>query len=342
MTVRMKDIAADLGISIVTVSKVLNNHHDISEVTRARVLRRIKELNYRPNLHARGLASGQSFMIGLIVPDLVHAFFSEVAQNLAGTIRRKGFGLMIASSNEDAAFEREEIELMIRRRVDVLIVASCQPNASQLRKAAEEVPLILLDRRFDDFEGNFVGTDDPLVGRLATEHLLQMGYTRVAHIGGQKTSTSYGRLQGYRDTLTRHQLTIRESYIVGRKRADVGGDVSGRLAMEKLLLLKPLPDAVFCYNDPAAIGAMTAIISAGLSIPGDIAIVGAGNIRYAESLRVPLSSVEVSSAALGEHAGKLAVELTLKKRKARPRTILVRPKLMIRDSSTPLREKTSG
>jgi LacI family transcriptional regulator len=87
---------------------------------------------------------------------------------------------------------------------------------------------------------------------------------------------------------------------------------------------------------------MTAIISAGLSIPGDIAIVGAGNIRYAESLRVPLSSVEVSSAALGEHAGKLAVELTLKKRKARPRTILVRPKLMIRDSSTPLREKTSG
>jgi LacI family transcriptional regulator len=306
------------------------------------VLRRVKELNYQPNLHARGLASGQSFMIGLIVPDLVHAFFSEVAQNLAGTIRRKGFGLMIASSNEDAAFEREEIELMIRRRVDVLIVASCQPNASQLRKAAEEVPLILLDRRFDDFEGNFVGTDDPLVGRLATEHLLQMGYTRVAHIGGQKTSTSYGRLQGYRDTLTRHQLTIRESYIVGRKRADVGGDVSGRLAMEKLLLLKPLPDAVFCYNDPAAIGAMTAIISAGLSIPGDIAIVGAGNIRYAESLRVPLSSVEVSSAALGEHAGKLAVELTLKKRKARPRTILVRPKLMIRDSSTPLREKTSG
>jgi LacI family transcriptional regulator, galactose operon repressor len=342
MTVRMKDIAADLGISIVTVSKVLNNHHDISEVTRARVLRRIKELNYRPNLHARGLASGQSFMIGLIVPDLVHAFFSEVAQNLAGTIRRKGFGLMIASSNEDAAFEREEIELMIRRRVDVLIVASCQSNASHLRKAAEEVPLILLDRRFDDFEGNFVGTDDLLVGRLATEHLLQMGYCRVAHIGGQKTSTSYGRLQGYRDTLTGHQLAIRESYIVCRKRADVGGDVSGRQAMEKLLLLKPLPDAVFCYNDPAAIGAITAIISAGLSIPGDIAIVGAGNIRYAESLRVPLSSVDVSSAALGEHAGKLAVELTLKKRKVRPQTILVRPKLIIRDSSTPLRERASG
>ena len=341
MTVRMKDIAADLGISIVTVSKVLNNHHDISEVTRARVLRRVKELNYQPNLHARGLASGQSFMIGLIVPDLVHAFFSEVAQNLAGTIRRKGFGLMIASSNEDAAFEREEIELMIRRRVDVLIVASCQPNASQLRKAAEEVPLILLDRRFDDFEGNFVGTDDPLVGRLATEHLLQMGYTRVAHIGGQKTSTSYGRLKGYRDTLTRHQLAIRESYIVGRKRADVGGDLSGRQAMEKLLLLKPLPDAVFCYNDPAAIGAMTAITSAGLSIPGDIAVVGAGNIRYAESLRVPLSSVDVPSAALGEHAGKLAVELTLKKRTARPRTILVRPKLIIRESSTPLRKKPS-
>jgi LacI family transcriptional regulator len=335
----MRDIADDLGISIVTVSKVLNNHHDISEATRARVLRRIKELNYQPNLHARGLASGRSFMIGLIVPDLVHAFFSEVAQNLASTIRRKGFGLMIASSNEDAAFEREEIELMIRRRVDVLIVASCQANASHLRKAGEEVPLILLDRRFDEFEGNFVGTDDALVGRLATEHLLQVGYRRIAHIGGQKTSTSFGRLQGYLDTLTRHQLEVRENYIVGRKRSDVGGDLSGRQAMEKLLLLKPLPDAVFCYNDPAAIGAMSAIIAAGLRIPGDIAIVGAGNIRYAESFRVPLSSVDVSPAALGEHAGKLAVELTLKKRMGRPRKILVRPKLIIRDSSTPSREK---
>jgi LacI family transcriptional regulator len=110
--------------------------------------------------------------------------------------------------------------------------------------------------------------------------------------------------------------------------------------MEKLLQLKPLPDAVFCYNDPAAIGAMTAIIAAGLRIPEDIAIVGAGNIRYAESLRVPLSSVDVSSAALGEHAGKLAIELTVKKRVTRPRTILVRPKLIVRESSTPVREKS--
>lgn len=341
MAVRMKDIAKDLGISIVTVSKVLNNHHDISEATRKRVLRRIKELNYQPNLHARGLASGRSYMIGLIVPDLVHSFFSEVAKALAGAIRRKGFGLMIASSNEDAVFEREEVDMMIRRRVDVLIVASCQANADHLRKAAEEVPLILLDRSFDDFEGNFVGADNAQIGRLATEHLLEMGYRRVAHIAGQKTSTSYGRLEGYREVLTRHQLAIRESYIVGRMRSDDGGDISGRQAMERLLSLKPMPDAVFCYNDPAAIGAMDAIIAAGLRIPQDIAIVGAGNLRYAGSLRVPLSSVDVSSTSLGEHAGKLALELTVKKKVVRPRSILVKPKLIIRDSSTPSRDTST-
>ena len=340
MAVRMKDIAKDLGVSIVTISKVLNNHQDISEATRNRVLRRIKELNYQPNLHARGLASGRSYLIGLIVPDLVHSFFSEVAKSLSATIRRKGFGLMIASSNEDAAFEREEIDMMIRRRVDVLVVASCQANANHLRKAAEEVPLILLDRRFDDFDGNFVGADNVQIGRLATEHLLQRGYRRVAHIAGQKTSTSYGRLEGYREVLTRHQMPVRESYIVGRKRSDDGGDVSGRQAMEKLLLLKPLPDAVFCYNDPAAIGAMDAIFAAGLHVPNDIAIVGAGNLRYAGSLRVPLSSVDTSSNSLGEHAGKLALELTAKKKGVRPRSILVRPKLIVRESSGPARVKS--
>ena len=333
MAVRMKDIAHDLGVSVVTVSKVFNNHKDISPATRERVLRRIKELNYQPSLHAQGLVSGQSFMVGLIVPDLVHAFFSEVAKNLAAVVRKKGFGLVISSSNDDPQLEQDEISLMVRRRIDVLIVASCQENAESLRAVDKEVPLILLDRKFSDFETNFVGTDDVLVGKMATEHLIQMGYRRIAHIGGRKTSTSLGRMLGYRNALARHQITVPASYVIHRKRSDESGDTTGRQAMEKMLKLKPRPDAVFCFNDPAAIGAMNAIISAVLRIPEDVALIGAGNIRYAESFRVPLSTIDVSSSALGEFAGNLALRLAEEKNLRKPKTIVVPPKLIVRDST---------
>lgn len=342
MAVRMKDIADELGISVVTVSKVFNNHRDISPVTRRRVLRLMKELNYQPSLQAQGLASGHTFMVGLVVPDLVHAFFSEVAKSISNVLRKKGFGLVIASSDEDPELEKQEIEQMVRRRVDVLMVASCQSDTQSLQRVAEQkVPLILLDRNFDQFEANFVGTDDVLIGEIATEHLIGIGRRKIAHIGGETVSTSRGRLQGYKTALARHRIVVPDEYIVRRKRADESGDSTGRQAMEKLLRLDPRPDAVFCYNDPAAIGAMNAILAAGLRIPEDIAIIGSGNIRYADSFRVPLSSVDVSSVVLGENAGKLALQLTANKKLTRPKTILVQPKLVTR-SSTIVKIQTSG
>jgi LacI family transcriptional regulator len=334
MAVRMKDIARELGVSTVTVSKVFNNHTDIGAATRERVLRRIKELNYQPSLHAQGLASGQSFMIGLVVPDLVHVFFSEVAKSISKVIRQQGYGLVISSSNDDPRLEREEISQMMRHRVDALIVASCQEASKGLRAISAEVPLILLDRKYDDFKANFIGINDELVGKMATGHLIERGFRRIAYIGGRTASTSHGRLIGYKQALAEHGISVPETYIVSRRHADESGDTTGCRAMEKLLKLRPRPDAVFCFNDPAAVGAMNAILSAGLRIPEDIAIIGAGNIRYGGSLRVPLSSIEVFSDTLGENAGKLALQLTASKKSAPPKAIVIQPKLIVRDSTT--------
>jgi LacI family transcriptional regulator len=334
MAIRMKDIADDLGISVVTVSKVFNNHHDISASTRERVLRRMKELNYQPSLHAQGLASGRTMMVGLIVPDLVHAFFSEVAKSISDVLRKKGYGLLIASSDEEPELEQREIEQMIRRRVDVLIVASCQGDPESLKRVIEQkVPLILIDRSFKDFGANFVGTDDVHVGELATEHLIGLGRRIIGHISGQKVSTSTDRVTGYKKALAHHRITLSDKYVIRRSLGDKSGDTTGKKAMEKLLLLHPRPDAVFCYNDPAAIGAMNAILAAGLRIPEDIAIIGCGNIRYAESFRVPLSSVDIPREDLGRHAGELALQMTNNKKLAKTRKILVSPKLVIRESS---------
>jgi len=334
MAVRMKDIAEDLGISVVTVSKVFNNHHDISASTRERVLQRMKELNYQPSLHAQGLASGRTMMVGLIVPDLVHAFFSEVAKSISDVLRKQGYALMIASSDEEPELERREIEQMIRRRVDVLIVASCQSDPESLRRVLEQkVPLLLIDRSFPDFEAHFIGADDLQVGEMATEHLIGLGRRVIGHIGGQKVSTSNGRMAGYRNALARHGIDLPERYIIRRTLGDKSGDTTGRHAMEKLLLLDPRPDAVFCYNDPAAIGAMNAILAAGLRIPEDIAVIGCGNIRYSESLRVPLSSVDIPRRTLGARAGEVALEMTEGKRPLRAKRILVTPKLVVREST---------
>jgi LacI family transcriptional regulator len=341
MAVRMKDIARDLGVSTVTVSKVFNNHKDIGAATRQRVLRRMKELNYQPSLHAQGLVSGQSFMIGLIVPDLVHVFFSEVAKNISKVIRQKGYGLVISSSNDDPRLEQEELSQMMRHRVDALIVASCQETSKSLRKISTEVPLILLDRKYEDFKINYIGLNNIRVGKMATEHLIEMGFRRIAYIGGKNVSTSLDRLQGYRQALMDHGILVPETYIVSRKHSDESGDTTGCQAMKKLLKVKPRPDAVFCFNDPAAVGAMNAILAAGLRIPEDIAIIGAGNIRYCGSFRVPLSSIEVFSDTLGDCAGELAMQLTSNNKSVRPKLIPVQPKLIVRDSTKPRQPSSS-
>jgi LacI family transcriptional regulator len=343
MPVRMKDIAEDLGVSLVTVSKAFNNHSDVSAETKERVLRRMKELNYQPSLHAQGLASGRSFIVGFIVPDLVHAFFSEIAKSLSSVLRAKGYGLVISSSDEDPETERQEIDLMIRRRVDVLLLSSCQSNPdSLLRLVEQKIPHILVDRKFQGHTSNFVGTDDVLVGELATEHLIKLGRRTIAHIGGQAVSTSMDRLKGYRRALERHKIRLSSEYIVTRPRGDESGDITGRQAMEKLLRLNPRPDAVFCYNDPAAIGAMNAILNAGLRVPEDIAIVGAGNIRYAESFRVPLTSVDVSSKTLGENAGELALKLMSARKPLPVKSVIVQPRLVARKSTAKKSEATAA
>ncbi len=334
MPTRMKDIAKDLNVSVVTVSKVLRNHSDISPETRERVLRRVKELHYQPNWAARSLVTGRSYMIGLVVPTMVHTFFAEVARGISEKIRRKGYSLVISSSEEDPELEKREIEHLLARQVDALIVASAQSSVESFRDIHERnIPFVLIDRKFPGFQANYVGVDDEQIGLLATEHLIAGGCRRIAHIRGPEISTGNGRLEGFRRALARHALAVPPGYIVATRSSDDSAEAGGFDAMQKLLTLDPRPDAVFCFNDPVAMGAMKAIFEAGLRVPEDVAIVGAGNVRYDELLRVPLSSVDQNSSAIGERAGKLALTLIESEGRSRVRTVLLPAKLVPRDSS---------
>jgi LacI family transcriptional regulator len=333
MPIRMKDIAEDLGISVVTVSKVLNNHRDISAATKQRVLRRMKELNYLPSLRAQGLVSGKSFMVGFIVPDLVYSFFSEIAVSLSALLKAHGYSLLIVSSDESEQREIAEIDHMVRHRVDALVIASCQADPDfLLRLRQQKIPVLLVDRHFSDAKSSFVGADDVLVGQMATEHLIGIGRRRIAHIGGTHVSTSQQRMEGYWLALARNKIKVPSEYAVKRAYIDESSDTTARAAMERLLKLKNRPDAVFCHNDPAAIGAMNAILDSGLRIPEDIAVIGSGNIRYSESLRVPLSTIDVSTALLGKKAGEMILR-QLAVPSSAVNSMLIPPKVIQRQST---------
>jgi LacI family transcriptional regulator len=192
-----------------------------------------------------------------------------------------------------------------------------------------EVPYVLIDRVIQGVEANFVGTKDEDLGAMATAHLIEQGAKRIAHIRGPQNGTGTARLKGYRRALARHGMTIRPSYIVSGQY----GDNTGYEAMRELLKTKPLPDGVFCYNDPVAAGAVKAVLEAGLRVPEDIAIIGAGNVHYSDLLRVPLSTIDQSSSTIGEAAADLLCECMEAKTPAAVKRIFVPSRLVIRDSS---------
>lgn len=333
MAVRLKDIARDLGVSVVTVSKVLRGNADIGDETRRRVLKRMKELNYQPNMMARGLASGRTYTVGLVVPDLVHPFFAEFAKSLGGVLRTSNRALILTSSEEDPEIERQEIRTLLRRGVDVLLIASCQANLRNFYELGDDrTPYLLFDRNFPHLAAHFVGSDDVEVGEMATRHLIDIGRRRIAHIGGKNTSPSFDRLRGYRNVLAENRLVAPENYVVVRERMEETGDMVGFQAMQELLKAEPRPDAVFCYNDLTAVGAIEATLQAGLRVPEDIAFIGCGNLRYANYLRVPLSSIDHGTAELGRIAGEFALALSARPEQD-PKSVFVPSTLVIREST---------
>lgn len=328
----MMDIAKDVKVSVVTVSKVLRNQGRISEATRQRVLRRAKELNYQMNWVARSLVTRRTYTIGLLLPEFAHPFFGEIARWVANTVRPHGYHVVISSFEEDPELEASEADSLLARQVDGLIIASSQsPQRLAMFERARErnTPYVLIDRPIAGLRACFVGVDNRAIGLMATEHLIARGCCRIAHLRGPEIGIAEERLAGYRRALTRHGLRARSGYVVAGGRTDD----TGYEGMRKLLRAHPLPDGVFCFNDPVAIGAMKAILEAGLRLPDDIAMVGAGNVRYSDVLTVPLTTIDQGTCKIGMLAAELLIARIASKRSLRPQEILIPPKLIERDST---------
>lgn len=332
MAVTMSDIARDLKVSVVTVSKVLRNQGKISAATRKRVLRRAKQLHYQMNWVARSLVTRRTYTIGLLLPEFTHPFFAEIARAVAQTVRPHGYHVIISYFEEDPRLEASEAESLLARQVDGLIVASAQPpDCLDLfqRIRRRNVPYVLIDRPLVGLQTSFVGVDNHALGRLATEHLIAQGCRKIAHLRGPDMEIAKQRVAGYRQALANRGLGARRDYIVP------GGhrDETGYAGMQRLLRVRPIPDGVFCYNDPVAIGAIKAILEQGFNVPHDIAVAGAGNVHYSDALAVPLTTVDQGTCQIGSQAAELLITRIANKDGGKIRKILIPPKLVAREST---------
>jgi LacI family transcriptional regulator len=328
----MKRIAGELGVSITTVSKVLNHRADISEATRTRVLAKVEELGYQRNAVARSLSLRRTHTLGVVIPDLMHSFFVEIIAGIEPVASVRGFGLLLCSSSEDPGKERAALEMLRGRQVDGIVLASAHAsgNTDILQHLAKQgTTLVMIDR--DDHPSvkcHRVLTDDEHVGQLATAHLLDLGRRAIAHIAGPPIAHAKRRERGWRDALRARGIKPADDWLVR------GGfmESDGSRVMKRLLTVRPRVDAVFAANDPSAIGAMKAVWEAGLKVPDDIAIVGVGDIALGDLLRVPLTTVGWSRRDQGRHAAELlfnGLDLEVDE----PQRVIIPPRLIVRESS---------
>lgn len=303
MPVTQGDVARRAGVSPRTVSNVVNEFPLVSDELRQRVLHAIEELGYQPNLVARNLRRGRSGMIGLAVPELSVPYFSELAGLVIAEARRHSYTVVVEQTDGDPGREQQLLQQNARGHLfDGLIFSPLGLGETDLRRHAGDTPTVLLGEHIEDGPFDHVGLDNVAAARDATAHLIALGRQRIAAIGDQSRArgeTGQLRSAGYREALRAGGLRYQPSLVVPASSFHRG---SGAEAMARLLDQATVPDAVFCYNDLLAIGAMQAVLQRGLRIPDDIAIVGFDDIEEARYAFPALTTIAPDKGALARRA----------------------------------------
>jgi LacI family transcriptional regulator len=333
-TVSIKDVAARAGVSVGTVSNVLNRPERVAEETRTRVQLAIIALGFVRNEPARQLRAGRSRTIGLLVLDAANPFFADVSRGAEEAAARAGLAVILCNSGQDAAKESAYLNLMAEQRVQGLLLTPVDADPIRLSKLVERgMPVVLLDRRAEGAGMCSVSVDDVSGGELAVSHLLEMGHERVAFIGGPTTIAQVkDRLQGARNALARAGRDPDSLVSITTTSMTVA---AGREAGERLggLPVKRRPTAAFCGNDLLALGLLQEMIRQGLDVPNDVAIVGYDDIEFAAAAAVPLTSVRQPRHLLGKTAADLLLEETQDPQNHIHRQIEFEPDLVVRAST---------
>lgn len=305
MTVTLRDVAREVGLSVATVSRVINGQSVVREETRRRVEEAVERLGYVPNTAARSLITQRSHTLGVLLPDVFGEFFSELIRGIDRTARRLGYHVLISGSHSDLA-ETEAVLRALNGRVDGLVVMTPGIGAEQLRRNLPSgVPAVLINQRGAGTDFDSVRIDNRGGARRLVEHLMGLGHRRIALIGGpEDNEDARERAEGYREALAAGRLPSPADLVL----AGDFGQESGYAAGQCLLGLEDRPTAVFAANDSMAVGCLFALREAGLAVPFEVALAGFDDIPIARFLTPALTSVHVPIARLGEHAVTRLVE----------------------------------
>ncbi|MBX2894143.1 MAG: LacI family DNA-binding transcriptional regulator [Cyclobacteriaceae bacterium] len=336
--VTIKDIARELGISPSTVSRALKDHPDISVQTKKAVNELADKLNYQPNIVALNLRQKKTNTIGVIIPEIVHFFFSTVISGIEDVAYTAGYNVILAQSNESYQRELTDMKALFNSRVDGMLISISREttNFDHIESIISKgVPIVFYDRMYNSPSSSKVIVDDYAGAKEGVMHLIEQGCKRIAHLNGSPNlMISIDRLRGYKEALEENGLKYDESLVIT---VPSGTFEEGKRGMSKLLNLNHLPDAVFAGNDPMAMGAMMAIKEKGLKIPQDIALVGFSNWFFGELMEPSLTSIDQPGFEMGQEAARLLIRQIEMKDKEdfepEPETKILKTKLVIRNSS---------
>jgi LacI family transcriptional regulator len=332
VNIRQSDIAKELNISRVTVSKALRNHPDISRSMKKKIIETAGKMGYVPNLIARQLNSRRTFTIGIVVPDLENSFFSYIVDSMVDYATEHNYYVILTVSREKESIEKQNIENLIGMRVDGLLVCLSQETTDRAvftKVGKMNIPLVFFDRAFENMKFSRVVFDDKPGAVNSLNRIIREGYTKIANFSGYlKTNIGKQRFEVFIETLAKNKIPISKEWIIER-----GFELNdGYESFKKLISSGNLPEVVFTVNDRVALGAYKAAKEAGLRIPEDIGIFGYGFYEITDFFDPQLTVINQDPRKMGNEACKLLINEIEKKIKGGRNKIFIEEEFLWRKS----------
>ena len=337
--VTLKQIAEELGISVATVSKALKDYSDVSKRTRALVRETAHRLNYKPNSFAVNLRTKESKTIGIIIPEIVHHFFSSVIKGIVSQAEKKGYLVIMLQSNESYDLEKKQLDLLISKRVDGILIslANGTGNFDHIKNViSQDIPLVMFDKIAKVVNCSKVIIDDRKAAYMATQYLINIGCKKIAHFRGPLLpQNSIDRFLGYKQALLDNNIKYDSSLVYINECSDKSFE-EGKKNAKQLLKDHKDVDGIFINTDLVAIGAMTLFLEKGIKIPEQINIVGFSNWFMSSVISPSLTTVDQPGFKMGKKAFKILYKEMMAKKKNKNfdyKQVVLDTELVIRDST---------
>jgi DNA-binding LacI/PurR family transcriptional regulator len=326
----IKDVAKEAGVSVATVSKILNYADYSTTQTREKVMNVIKRLNYQPNHIARSMVNGKTGMIALVIPDVRNSFFTEVARGVEDVANKYDFRVILCNTDEDPAKQKNYIDVLQGRIIDGFIIAVASDDDRQLKKIDRtKLPFVLIDRQCQNLLVDAIIVDNRDGAFKAVNHLIANGHRRVGFIAGKRdTQTGRDRLRGYRDALAESGVACDLNLVQDGEFTSAGG----YLATKALISLPERPTAIFASNNAMTIGMLKALTEAKIRIPEEMAVIGFDDTDWTDFFTPPLTVVRQPTYTMGTLAGEILFQRLSETVFLERKEIVLKPELVIRES----------